>query len=204
MNKTFASLGCLVILLVLVLLLGMGGCVSYNGLVQKREAVNEKWAEVQSAYQRRLDLIPNLESTVKGQANFEQSTLTAIATARASVNQIKLAPGETPDQATMKQFQQSQGQLGSALGRLMMTSEAYPQLRANEGFMKLSDELAGTENRIAVARDRFNETAKDFNTTVESMPAALYAGIMGFHPKPYFESDAAASQAPKVDFGAKK
>lgn len=203
MNKSTAALGCIALLIVAVLLLGMGGCSSYNGLVAKRETVSEKWSEVETSYQRRLDLIPNLVKTVQGQADFEKSTLTEIATARASLNQIKLAPGQTPDEATMQQFQQAQGQLGSALGRLMAISENYPQLKANEGFMKLSDELAGTENRIAVARDRFNESARDFNTTVERFPAMLYAGMMGFQPKPYFKSDAAASVAPKVDFGPK-
>ena len=203
MNKTIASVGCLALLLFAVLLLGMGGCTSYNGLVTKREDVNAAWSKVSDVYQRRLDLIPNLVSTVQGQANFEKTTLTEIATARASLNQIKLAPGQTPDEATMQQFQHSQGQLGSALGRLIAISENYPALKANEGFMKLSDELAGTENRIAVARDRFNDAAHDYNIAVEKFPAALYAAAMGFQQKPYFKPDEAASQAPKVDFGTK-
>lgn len=206
MNKSAAAVGCLGIVLAVVLLLGLGGCSSYNGLVTLREGVDKSWSQVENVYQRRLDLIPNLVRTVEGQANFEKSTLTEITNARASINQIKLAPGQTPDDATLQQWEAAQTKLGGALGRLLAVSENYPDLKANAGFMGLQAELAGTENRISVERGRFNDSAQSYNTAVKKFPAVLYAGLMGFSPKPYFKSTAGASEPPKVefDFGGKK
>jgi LemA protein len=205
MKKTVASVGCLVILVV-VALLALGGCGSYNGLVSLREGVDKAWSQVENVYQRRLDLIPNLVRTVEGQANFEKSTLTEITNARASINQIKLAPGQTPDDATLQQWEAAQSKLSGALGRLLAVSENYPELKANQGFLGLQAELAGTENRISVERGRFNDAAQAFNTAVKRFPAVLYAGAMGFQPKPYFKSNVGASEPPKVefDFGGKK
>ena len=195
-----AALIGLVVILGLVFVLLMGGCSSYNKLVTLSEPVDKQWAQVENAYQRRFDLIPNLVKTVEAQANFEKGTLTDIATARASINQIRLAPGQVPDEATMAQFDQAQAKMSGALGRMMAISESYPELKANGGFRDLTAELAGTENRISVERNRFNETAQSFNLAVKSMPTALYAGMFGFHPKPYFKSNAGAEAPPKVEF----
>lgn len=200
MNKSAAAVGCLGIILAVVLLLGLGGCSSYNHLVTLNEGVDKSWSQVENVYQRRLDLIPNLVRTVEGQANFEKSTLTEITNARASINQIKLAPGQTPDDATLQQWEAAQAKLGGALGRLLAVSENYPDLKANAGFMGLQAELAGTENRISVERGRFNDSAQTYNTAVKKFPAVLYAGMMGFAPKPYFKSTAGASEPPKVEF----
>src|SRR4051812_739270 len=192
MKKTVASVGCLVVLVVLALL-ALGGCGSYNSLVSLREGVDKAWSQVENVYQRRLDLIPNPVRTVEGQANFEKSTLTEITNARASINQIKLAPGQAPDEATLQQWEAAQSKLSGALGRLLAISENYPELKANQGFLGLQAELAGTENRISVERGRFNDAAQAFNTAVKKFPAVLYAGAMGFQPKPYFKSNAGAS-----------
>lgn len=200
MNKSAAAVGCLGIIVAVVLLVGLGGCSSYNGLVTLREGVDKSWSQVENVYQRRLDLIPNLVRTVEGQANFEKSTLTEITNARASINQIKLAPGQTPDDATLQQWEAAQTKLGGALGRLLAVSENYPELKANAGFMGLQAELAGTENRISVERGRFNDSAQTYNTAVKKFPAVLYAGMMGFSPKPYFKSTAGASEPPRVEF----
>jgi LemA protein len=199
MNKSI-GIGCLAVVLVLVAVLGMGGCTSYNGLVAEQQNVEKAWAQVETVYQRRLDLIPNLVATVEAQAGFEKSTLSEIASARASINQIRLAPGQAPDEVTMKQFESAQGSLGSALGRLLAVSENYPQLRANEAFMGLQAELAGTENRISVERGRFNEAAQAYNTKIRSIPAVFYAGALGFQSKAYFTSSPAAAEPPKVQF----
>jgi LemA protein len=199
MNKTI-GFGCLAVVLVAVLVLGMGGCASYNGLVTLSQDTDAKWAQVENVYQRRADLIPNLVSTVKGQAGFEQSTLTDIAEARASVGKIQLKAGTVPDEATLQQWEGAQARLGGALGRLMAVSENYPDLKANQGFLSLQAELAGTENRISVERGRFNESVQGYNTAVKKFPAVLYAGAMGFAPKAYFKSSVGASEPPKVEF----
>jgi len=202
MNKTL-GFGCLAIALLSLFVFGMGGCTvykGYNNLVTLGEGVDKQWANVENVYQRRLDLIPNLVSTVEGQANFEKSTLTDIAEARASVGKIQLKAGTVPDEATLQQWEGAQARLGGALGRLMAVSENYPTLKANSGFLNLQAELAGSENRISVERGRFNEAAQDFNTKVKQFPTMLYAGAMGFHPKPYFKADVGASVAPKVQF----
>jgi LemA protein len=204
MNKSFAGIGCLVALLVVVLLLGLGGCSGYNQLVTLNEGVEKAWSQVENVYQRRLDLIPNFVKTVEGQANFEKSTLTEIATARASINQIKLASGQVPNEAELQQWEAAQSRLGGALGRLLAVSENYPELKANQGFLGLQAELAGTENRISVERGRFNDSAQSFNTAVKHFPAVLYAGLFGFSPKPYFKATAGAAEPPKVEFDFSK
>ncbi|NDC41982.1 MAG: LemA family protein [Chitinophagia bacterium] len=192
MKGLFIALG------VVLLLVFMGGC-SYNGMNSSRITVNQRWAEVQSSYQRRADLIPNLVETVKGAADFEKSTLTQVIQARANATSIKIDPNDlTPEK--LQQFQASQGQLSQALGRLMVVSEQYPTLKANENFKSLQDQLEGTENRIKVSRDGFNEAVANYNTKVTSFPANLLAGMFGFKEKAMFEADAASQKAPSVKF----
>jgi LemA protein len=204
MNKSL-GVGCLVIL-VIAALLGMSGCNNYNKLVGLAEGVDKQWAQVETQYQRRMDLIPNLVSTVQGQADFEKTTLSEIADARASVGRVQLNASQVPDEKTLGQWEQAQSRLGGALGRLMAVSENYPALRANEAFLGLQTELAGTENRISVERARFNEAAQGFNTQMKQFPTVLYAAVLGFSPKAYFKSAPAAAEPPKVDFskGANK
>ncbi len=183
---------------VILLLVLMGGC-SYNGMNAASKDVDQKWADVQSSYQRRSDLIPNLVATVKGVANFETTTLTQVIQARASATQIKVdASTLTPEK--LQQFQQSQGQLSQALGRLMVVSEQYPQLKANENFKSLQDQLEGTENRIKVSRDAFNASVKDYNIKVSNFPANILASMFHFKERPSFQADADAQKAPKVQF----
>jgi len=180
------------------LLVIMGGC-SYNGMNSSRVEVDHKWADVQSSYQRRSDLIPNLVEVVKGVADFEKSTLTAVIQARASASSIKIDPKDmTPEK--LKEFQASQGQLSQALGRLMVVSEQYPQLKANENFKQLQDQLEGTENRIKTARDAFNEVVTTYNVKVTSFPNNILAGMFGFKEKTMFQADQGAQSAPKVKF----
>lgn len=188
----------LTFLLVLFASVFLSSC-SYNTMVDKQEAVSGQWAKVQSAYQRRADLIPNLVSTVKGYAAHESSTLTAVTEARAKVSDIKL----TPDQLTeenLKKFNDAQGELSSALNRLMVVREAYPELKANTNFIALQDELAGTENRISVERNKFNEIVQEYNQYIRQFPRNIYAGWFGFDKKAYFEADAGSQSAPKVEF----
>jgi LemA protein len=177
----------------------MSGCGSYNNMVTKQEGTTKAWANVQSAYQRRLDLIPNLVATVKGAANFEQQTLTAVIEARAKATQITVDPEKlTPE--SLQKFQSSQGELSQALGRLMVVSEQYPQLRATQNFSELQSQIEGTENRIKVERDNFNLAINDYNSYIRKFPQVLFAGILGFDKKGYFEADAAAAKAPEVKF----
>src|SRR6185437_2799408 len=188
----------LIILGVLLVIVLVGGC-SYNKMVTNRAEVDEKWAEVQSAYQRRADLIPNLVATVKGVANFEQSTLTQVIEARAKATSLNVNASDlTPDK--LHQIQQSQSQLGSALGRLLVVSEQYPQLRATESFRALQDQLEGTENRIKVARDNYNVAVKAYDVYITSFPQNLISGMFGFTKKPWFEADQGAQKAPTVQF----
>ncbi len=171
----------------------------YNGLVGSREGVNSKWANVEAQYQRRSDLIPNLVSTVKGAADFEKSTLEAVISARASATQIKIDPNNlTPEK--LQQFQQAQGQVSSALGRLLAVAENYPQLKAVGNFSELQAQLEGTENRINEARRQYNEAAREYNITRLKFPRVIVANIFGFKEKPYFQSDAGAEKAPEVKF----
>jgi LemA protein len=188
--------GLLIALGIIVLIVCIGGC-GYNGINTARVGVDQKWANVQSSYQRRSDLIPNLVSVVKGVANFETTTLTQVIQARASATQIKVdASTLTPEK--LQQFQASQGQLSQALGRLMVVSEQYPQLKANENFKQLQDQLEGTENRIKFARDEFNAAVTDYNIQVTNFPKNILAGMFGFKEKPMFKADDDAQKAPKI------
>jgi len=186
-------------ILAFILLLGGCGCNGYNSLVKLDEGVGNAWANVQSDYQRRADLIPNLVNTVKGEANFEKSTLTDVIAARASATQIKIDPKDlTPEK--LQQFQQAQGQVSQALGRLMMVSEKYPELRANDAFRGLQAQLEGTENRIKVSRNDFNTAVKDYNITARSFPNNIFAGMFGFKAKEPFKAEAGSEKAPEVKF----
>jgi LemA protein len=189
----------IVIILAVVVLFGGCGVKKYNTLVQQDEVVKSKWGAVQSQYQRRADLIPNLVSTVKGAANFEKETLTQVMEARAKATQITVnADDLSPEK--IQQFQAAQGQLSSALGRLLAVSEAYPELKANQNFQDLQAQLEGTENRIAVARNDFNDSVKGFNSAVRTFPGNIVASFGGFHEKGYFEADKGSENAPKVQF----
>ena len=189
----------LLIILGVVLILGMWGCGGYNSLVKQDETVKNTWNNVQSQYQRRTDLIPNLVNTVKGEANFEQSTLTGIVEARAKATQVTVDPENlTPEKVA--EFQQAQSGVTSALGRLLAVVENYPNLKTNEGFRALQAELAGTENRINVARNDFNNAVNVYNTKVRSFPTNIFAGIFGFDKKEGFKAEAGAEKAPEVKF----
>lgn len=188
----------LVVLGVLVLLVFMG-CGQYNSLVQQDENVKKVWNNVQSQYQRRADLIPNLVNTVKGEANFERGTLNDVINARANATSMQISPDNlTPE--NIERFQQAQGQLSGALSRLLVTVERYPTLRANDAFRNLQTQLEGTENRIAVARNDFNAAIQTYNTQVRKFPTVLFAGIMGFGRKEGFTADPGTQNAPTVDF----
>ena len=189
----------LIVIGALILILGWTGCNGYNGLVVQDENVNNAWNKVQSDYQRRADLIPNLVNTVKGEANFEQETLTKVIEARASATQMKIDPKDlTPEK--LEQFQAAQGQLSQALGRLLVVTENYPNLRANEAFRGLQAQLEGTENRIKTARNDFNDAVKDYNVKVRRFPMNIFAGMLGFRPKEGFKAEAGAEKAPEVKF----
>lgn len=197
----------LVAVLVILGVLVVGGCSvvsigvgKYNSMVQMDQEVSEKWSQVENVYQRRSDLIPNLVNTVKGYAKHEKSTFESVIQARASATQVKIDPASlTPE--SMKKFQAAQDSLSGFLSRLLMVTENYPDLKANQNFLRLQDELAGTENRIAVERKRYNETARSYNTTIKSFPGNLVANYFGFREKPYFEAEEKAKSAPVVDFG---
>lgn len=189
----------LIILLILAIVLGLWAKNGYNGLVTKDEVVKKYWAEVQNQYQRRMDLIPNLVETVKGAANFEQKTLTDVINARASATQMKVDVNDLSPEK-IKEFQASQGQLSQALGRLMVVTENYPNLKANENFLKLQDDLAGTENRITVARKDYNDAVQMFNTSARSFPTNIFANMFNMKPRGTFEADQAAQKAPEVKF----
>ncbi|OKS88277.1 LemA family protein [Mucilaginibacter polytrichastri] len=182
----------------LVAVMSLSSC-SYNSIVKMDEDTKAKWGTVQSQYQRRADLIPNLVATVKGVANFEKSTLTAVTEARAKATSIQVDPTKlTPE--TIQKYQQAQGQLSTALGRLLVASENYPNLKANENFTALQAQLEGTENRISVARMDFNTSVQGYNSAIRVFPANLTAKMFGFTPKGYFQADAASQAAPKVAF----
>jgi LemA protein len=194
------GIGC-VVALVVALLIGavmIGGM--YNGLVGQREAVDAQWAQVESVYQRRADLIPNLVATVQGAANFEKSTIIEVTRARASVGQAQAGSNITNDPAAFAKWQAAQDQLSGAISRLLVVAENYPDLKATQNFRDLQTQLEGTENRIVVERQRFNERAQEYNTSRQRFPAALIANMFGFHEKAYFKSQAGAEQAPKVNF----
>ena len=188
-----------IILIIIAVAVGLGLMSSYNGLVKAETEIDSVWANVESSYQRRADLIPNLVNTVKGQANFEQQTLTNVIEARAKATQTKIDPSNLTEEQ-LNEFQQNQNQVGSALSRLLVTVEQYPQLKANEGFINLQAQLEGTENRINVARNKFNEAARIYNEKVRQFPTKLAAMIFGFKAKPYFKSATGAENAPTVNF----
>jgi LemA protein len=205
MKKIVIIFGVLVALGILAVILIAVAGGSYNHLVKLSQGVDSQWAQVQNVYQRRADLIPNLVATVSGAANFEKSTLTEIVQARASVGQVKIDPNAAPtDPAKLAAFESAQGQLGSALSRLLVVAERYPDLKATENFRDLQAQLEGTENRISVERRDFNTAVQNYNTAVKSFPAVFYAGAMGFSPKPYFAANAGAETPPKVSFDFNK
>ena len=186
-------------LIVAGLILLFGGCNTYNSLVNLDEDVENEWGKVQSAYQRRADLIPNLVNTVKGVANFEQTTLTQVGEARAKATSTTIDPSNiTPE--SLKEFQQAQQGLSSSIGRLLMVSENYPELKASNNFLELQAQLEGTENRIKVARDNFNDVVTTYNKKVRRFPASLFAGVMGFSKRAQFEAADNAQDAPTVTF----
>lgn len=189
----------LFILLALVVALGGFCAVSYNGLMKAEEDINAEWAKVESAYQRRADLIPNLVNTVKGQANFEKETLTAVIDARAKATQTTIDPSNASEE-DMAKFQSAQQGVNSALARLLVSVEKYPELKAHEGFLNLQAQLEGTENRINVERNNYNEKVKEYNKQVRELPTKLAAMLMGFKAKPTFKAEAGADKAPVVNF----
>jgi LemA protein len=195
------ALGCLAILIALIVIVGITVASTNNRLVTLGQEVDKQWAEVENQYQRRADLVPNLVSTVQGAATFEKETLTAVTEARASVGRATITPGKAPtDPETLARYQAAQDQLGSALQRLLVVSERYPELKANANFRDLQAQLEGTENRIAVARGRFNDAAQSYNTAILKFPTNFVARMLGFKERPYFKAAAGAEQAPKVQF----
>jgi LemA protein len=202
MNKF--AIGCgglLVIVLFFAFIIGLFFWGSYNRLVTLDQDVNKRWGDVQTVYQRRADLIPNLVNTVAGAANFEKTTLTEVTNARASVGRVQLDPNKAPtDAAQLQQFQEAQGQLSNALSRLLVVSERYPELRATRNFQELQAQLEGTENRIAVERNNFNTAVQNFNTAVRRFPTNMIAGMFGFSQRPFFASQQGAEKAPTVNF----
>jgi LemA protein len=188
-----------IVVIVALLLLGGCGCSGYNNMVKQDQEVKSKWGQVQTQYQRRADLIPNLVNTVKGAANFEQETLTKVIEARAKATQVTLDPTNLT-QDNLAKYQQAQSELSGALSRLLVTIERYPDLKANKNFLELQEDLRRTEGRIATARMDFNNAVQGYNTTVKSFPNNIFANIFSFHEKAYFDSDAGAEKAPTVDF----
>jgi LemA protein len=197
------AIGCGAVLVVVLLVFGLAGVAGYNGLVGLDQAVQAQWGQVENVYQRRADLVPNLVETVKGAAAFEKDTFTAVAEARSRVGQVATGAQNVPnDPAAFAKFQQAQDGLSSALSRLMVVVERYPELKATENFRELQAQLEGTENRIAVERMRFNEAAQAFNTKRQTFPTVLWAGFFGdrFREKAYFKAQAGAETAPQVKF----
>ena len=188
-----------IILVAIVALFSTTSCSTYNKMVTMEEAVKSSWSNVETQYQRRADLIPNLVSTVKGYAAHEESTLAAVVDARSKATSVNISMDElTPEK--LAEFQKAQSAVTSALGRLIAVSESYPDLKANQNFLELQAQLEGTENRITVARKGFNDATNAYNVTVRKFPANIVAMIFGFDQKPYYEADESASQAPKVEF----
>src|ERR1041384_5758292 len=202
MNKF--AIGCggvLIILAVFAIVCALALMGSYNRLVKSQQSVDTQWAQVQTVYQRRADLIPNLVNTVSGAANFEKSTLTEVTNARASVGRVQLDPSKAPtDAKQLQEFQAAQGQLSNALSRLLVVAENYPQLKATENFQGLQAQLEGTENRISVERNKFNTVVQDYNVAVKRFPTNMIAGMFGFPPRPFFAAQEGAEKAPTVNF----
>jgi len=203
MNKK-VLIGCGVIVGIIIfigIIMVFWGIGSYNKMVKMDESVKEKWSQVENVYQRRLDLIPNLVETVKGYAAHEKETFQLVTEARSKAGGVLNIPGQALNNPeSFAQFQQAQGALSSALQRLMVVVEKYPDLKANENFLALQSQLEGTENRITVERQRFNETAREFNTLIKQFPKVIIANIAGFKERPYFKAQEGADQAPKVKF----
>lgn len=193
------SLVTILVIVGIVLVVFLWGKNSYNSLVNSEEKVTGAWSQVENVYQRRADLIPNLVNTVKGYADFEQKTLTQVIEARSKATGVNVN-AENLDEASIQQFQQAQQGLSSALSRLMVVVERYPDLKANQNFMDLQSQLEGTENRIAVERRSFNEIAQNYNAQIRRFPNNIFAGLFGFDRKAYFEADAGAEKAPEVQF----
>lgn len=189
----------IIIIIAVIAVLVIWGIVSYNGMVSMQENVSNQWANVETQYQRRSDLIPNLVNTVKGYATHERETLEGVVQARAQATQINIDPSNLTPEA-MAQYQQAQGQVTSALGRLLAVAENYPDLKANQNFLELQAQLEGTENRINVARTNFNNAAREYNTAIRRFPRNIFAGLFGFDQRPYFEAQPGAEVAPNVQF----
>jgi LemA protein len=189
----------LIVVAFLLVIFIFRGCGKYNSLVTMREQVNRDWSNVENVYQRRADLIPNLVSTVKGYATHEQETFTKVTEARSKATSVTIDAANMTDE-DMKRFQAAQGEVTSALSRLLAVAEAYPDLKANQNFLELQAQLESTENRIAVERRKFNETATIYNTELKRFPTVLYAGMLGFKDRPYFQAEAGSQIAPKVQF----
>ncbi len=188
-----------IIILAVVAIVAIWGITGYNGMVKADEAVSTAWSNVENQYQRRADLIPNLVNTVKGYAAHEKETLDAVISARTRATQVTVdADNLTPEK--LQEFQKAQGEVGSALGRLLAITEAYPELKANQNFLELQAQLEGTENRISVERRNFNDAAKSYNTSIRTFPRNLLAGMFGFEKRPYFEAQEGAEKAPEVQF----
>ncbi len=201
----FGLTGCLVMVVLVVIVLGLWAVPKYNGLVKSQESVETAWAQVENVYQRRADLIPNLVETVKGYAKHEQETLEGVIEARANATKVtddikKIDPSKVTAEDLQK-YQAAQGEITNALSRLIAVAEAYPDLKANQNFLELQNQLEGTENRIAVERNKFNEVAREYNTKRRTFPTNIIAGIFNFGEKPYFQAQEGADKAPKVDFG---
>lgn len=194
------GLGCLAAIIIVVVIVGLSTMGTYNSLVAAREEVNTSWAQVENAYQRRADLIPNLVATVKGYAAQESEVLQAVTASRSQVGSMKITPEMLDDPAALAKFQQAQAGLTSALSRLMVVVERYPDLKSNQNFLDLQVQIEGTENRINTARNRFNEAAQSYNTRIMQFPGNIFARIFGFQEKAYFESAPGSEQAPVVDF----
>lgn len=188
-----------IIVIAVIAIIAIWGVSSYNGMVKMEETVNTEWSNVENQYQRRSDLIPNLVNTVKGYASHEKETFQAVVDARTKATQMTISADDlTPEK--MQEFQKVQGEVGSALGRLLAITEAYPDLKANENFKELQAQLEGTENRISVERKKFNDAARSYNTAIRTFPRNLLAGMFGFDKRPYFEAEEGAEKAPKVEF----
>ena len=197
----FGCGGILLVVAFIAVVMGIAVMGKYNTLVKLDQIVNQSWAQVQNVYQRRADLIPNLVNTVQGAANFEKSTLIAVTQARASVGRVQINPNQAPaTPQQLEQFQAAQGELGNALSRLLVVAERYPELKANANFQQLQAQLEGTENRISVERGRFNQAVQDYNTAVRSFPTVIFAGMLGFPQKPFFNAQPGAEKAPAVNF----
>ncbi len=196
MKKTWIVLAVVAVLLLLAYSSIKG---SYNNMVTMQEGVTAQWSQVENVYQRRSDLIPNLVSTVKGYADFEKETLTQVIEARAKATAVNINPDKL-DAQSLQNFQNAQSGLSSALSKLMVVVEKYPELKANQGFLDLQAQLEGTENRITVERQKFNQTAQSYNTFIRTFPKNIFAGMFGFEKKAYFEAEKGAEKAPQVKF----